>query len=176
MYDPAKRVENLMKIDFRQNIFEYEPSVTHFSFILPPKMTSEKEIIIKLFYKENIASKIKWIAGIYKTLDLPVIGSCVTVREGVVFGKVVMMIENFPMHDFAKKFSINRVLEKNITSMKAYISTGSLIEIINPQFLSIFNRPLKGLLKIGSVEKETRKVVEDEFAVLPLLLQGPANN
>lgn len=176
MWDPRKRFQDYMTIDFRSNILEYNPLMVSIRFIVPDSKTKDYEIWIKLFYAEQVVAKVKWIAGIYKDLGLPVMASCIVVREGVVYGQVAMKIENFPVFDFAKHFKIARILDKGVTSMKAMVSSASFLKIMDPLFFNYISNVQIGRLSINSVDKETKKIIDEEIVVLPLVLQAAAVN
>ncbi len=168
MRDNRRRFLDFITVDFRKEIFEYRPQVIALRLVRPHGNSAEP--LLRAYYPEKAIDKLTWIAECYEKLKQPVRVFCLPKSRRVVYGFIFMIMENFPVADFAKRFKLPRVLDRGVERMSAFIASSSYLEITDDSVFRLLSNPRSGYLTVGVIEGE--KVVADEVIVLPIELKG----
>jgi len=155
-------------VDFRKEVFEYRPQVIALRLLRPYGNSAEP--LVRAYYLEKAIDKLIWIAEYYEKLERPVKVFCLPKSPAVIYGFIFMMMDDFPVADFAKRFKLARILDRGVERMSAVIASSSYLEITDASSFKLFSNPKRGHLTVGVIEGN--KVVADEVIVLPIELMG----
>jgi len=161
-----KVASNFFTYDFKRDVLGFRPELEFISFSIPEE-DDPPTPKVRTYYMKNEAEKIRWIAGFLTHNKKPAEMYFKFHLRNIVTFSIVLEAEDFPVHEFALGFKLEKILEKGIDEMKINVLSDGIFKIDDNDLFTLFQNDFSCDMTIGSL-RPSGQVLEDSIVDLPV--------
>jgi len=161
-----KVAPNFFTYDFKDQSLGFRPDLEFVVFSIPEEGDPPTPKV-KAYYMKNEAEKIGWIAGFLINNKKPAEMYFKFHHRNIVTFSIVLEAEDFPVHEFALGFHLEKILEKDIDEMKINVLSDGIIKVDDSDLFSFFRNDFRCDMTIGSLQP-SKQVLKDSIIDLPV--------